>query len=263
MSVSAMGTFPFDRGRADARQTERSIALRAVGLVTLQAFLAGGAFLVLGDAFGFPDILREPAEVVLPRFQENADTIRRAYYAFSLSSLLAMPIAVLLHRLAAHRDTTILTLATAFGVASGVVQTLGFIRWPITIPYFAETYADPATSEATRAAIAVAYESLNRWQGMAIGEHLGWLLQGSWTLLLGAALLRHPALPRWLGALGILLGAGLLAGTPEQFEAGGEEILGVLNAVSTTATQFWFVALAIVLLLRARAIASKGVEDRS
>jgi len=83
---------------------------------------------------------------------------------------------------------------------------------------------------------------------MAIGEHLGWLLQGSWTLLLGVALLRDRVRPRWLGGVGVLVGGGLLASTPEQFQAGGEDLFGLINAVSTTAAQVWLVALATVLL---------------
>ena len=243
--------------------TSQAVARWNTGLTLVQAILSGVAFVVLGDAFGFPDILREPAAVALPRFQEHAATIRQAYYAFTLSYLLVIPIAVLLRGLLARRATILLDVATVLGIASGFAQTLGFIRWPIAIPYFAETYTDPTTSDATRAAVAAAYESLNRWQGMAIGEHLGWLLQGSWTLLLGVALVRHAALPRWLGLLGVVIGIGLLIGTGEQFQAGGEPALNLVNAVATTAAQVWLVVLAIVLLRQRLTEATDYEDDRA
>lgn len=170
MSAVTRAPITSDQGTTDDADGIRPTARWVVGLGVLQAVLAGVAFGVLGDVFGFPDVLREPVAVVLPRFQENPDTIRQAYYAFSLSSLLAVPIAVLVGRLVARANDTVVALATAFGVASGVVQTLGFIRWPIAIPYFAETYTDPAASEATRAAVAVAYESLNRCRGWRSGS---------------------------------------------------------------------------------------------
>lgn len=64
----------------------------------LPAVIAAVPFMVLGSVFDFPGILREPADVVLAKFSENPTTFRWAYYTFMLSSLVLVPIAVILGR---------------------------------------------------------------------------------------------------------------------------------------------------------------------
>ena len=218
----------------------------------LHALLAGITFLVLGSVFDFPGILREPAAVVLARFGENRTTIRWAYDTFMLSSLVLIPIALILGRtlsarLPEGRGDGLMTVATMFGVLARLTQIIGFIRWTILVPFLADAYADPATIPAGREAVAVAYEFANRYLGMTIGEHLGWVFQGSWVLLLSVALLRRLSLPRWLGIVGFVVAALLLVGTLEQFRFGWEEPLGLANAVGTTAFPFWLIALAAAL----------------
>lgn len=212
-------------------------------LALTHAALAGIPFLVLGSVFGFPDILREPAAVVLAKFDENQGTIRGAYYAFAMSSVLMIPLAVLLRRSVAPRGGGLSQVAVALGLAAGVTQTLGFIRWTILVPFLADTYADPATTPATREAVAVAYEFANRYLGMTIGEHLGGLFQGWWVLLVGVSLLIHGGAGRWFGGAGIVIAALLLAGTPEQFRIGFEDQLALATSIGSTAFPFWLIAL--------------------
>jgi hypothetical protein len=138
----------------------------------------------------------------------------------------------------------------------GLTQILGFIRWTILVPFLADAYGDPGTSEAGREAVTVAYEFANRYLGMTIGEHLGWVFQGSWVLLLSVALLRRLPLPRWLGIVGLVVAVLLLVGTLEQFRFGWEGPLGLVNAVGTTAFPFWLIALAVALP-RPRAVGAR------
>jgi hypothetical protein len=115
-----------------------------------------------------------------------------------------------------------LGLATAFGVVAGVMQFLGLARWPFLVPYLADTYTDPASSGATRESVAVVFEAFNRYAGVAVGEHLGYLFTGLWTALVALAMFGS-ALPfrRWLSLLGMVSAAGILVGTlePAGFEA--------------------------------------------
>lgn len=218
-----------------------------VGLAVLHAILAGGAFLVLAAVFGFPDILREPAAVSLAKFAENPATIRAAYYAFTLSSLLIIPLALIVRRALDRDGSLLLGVATAFGVLSGLTQILGFSRWTILVPYLAETYVDPASSQTTREAIVVAYEVFNRYAGMTLGEHFGWVFQGGWVLLLAVAIIRSRVLPRWVGPSGIVIAALILISTLEQFRFGFEAPLELANTIGTTAFPFWLIALTISL----------------
>lgn len=218
-------------------------------LLGLEAVILAVLALVLGAVFDFPDILREPADVVLTRFNENSSTIRTTYYAFIVSGVLLVPIALLLYRLLTRaRSSALMDVATAFGILAGLTQVLGFVRWPIMMPYLADTYADPRSSQATRDAVAVTYEAFNRYAGMAIGEHLGWVFTAVWVGLISVAMLRFTVIPRLVGLVGIAIGIAFLVSTIEQLQIGFEDTLGLLNFAVNTVFSVWLIALAVILL---------------
>lgn len=227
-------------------------------LLIVEAVILAVSALVLGAIFDFPDILREPAGVVLNRFNENPGSIRATYYVFLLSSLLLVPIALSLHDLLSRgRAPVLLNVATTFGILTGLTQLLGFIRWPIMMPYLADTYANPQSSQATRDAVVVTYETFNRYAGMAIGEHLGWVFTGLWLIFLSVVMVESPIVPRWMGLAGVVIGAAFLVSTLEQFRIGLEDELGLLNFAVNTVFSFWLIALAVVLF-RARPSAGRS-----
>lgn len=233
-------------------ESPRLAARWALAIAIVHAVIAASAFAILGAAFGFPGILREPAEVALAAFRANEPTIRFGYYLFTLSAFLFVPIAVLARDAfgpgsgAGRRDGTLLAVATALGVLAGLTQMLGFARWTILIPFVADLQA--AGSSETALAL---YDVANRYLGMTVGEHFGWLFQAPWTALLGVAAWRA-GLPRWLAALGVAVGAMMLVSAYEPFGVGGDALLALFNAVSTTAAPFWLIALFFVLARRAR-----------
>ena len=234
--------------------------LPAVFLLVVEALLLVVPVLVLGAIFDFPDILREPAGDVLTRFNENPGPIRTAYYFFMLSSVVLIPIAVLLHQiLTGGRSSALMNVATAFGVLTGMAQVLGFIRWPILMPFLADTFADPQSSPATRDAVLVTYESFSRYSGMAVGEHLGWVFTALWLGLISVEILRHPTFPRWMGLVGIATAIAFLVNTLEQFQIGAEDAFGLLNIAVNLVYDLWLIALAVVLFkIRSRS----GTADR-
>lgn len=221
-------------------------------LAVLHAVLAASAYLVLAMVFGFPDILREPGEIVLAAFAGNAGVIRVAYYVFTLSSLLFVPIAVLARRATAWSAPGLVEVAAAFGLLAGFAQVLGFSRWPLYIPYLAGSFADAAPGSSQADGIILLYEAANRYSGMTVGEHLGWLFQGLWLVCLGVAVTRQQARTAWLGWLGAAIGLLMLIGAGEQFQAGFEDILAIANMVSTTAAPLWLIALGVWLAREGR-----------
>lgn len=96
-------------------------------------------FTLLSMTFEYPDILREPAGSVLLKFDEGGSALIATWYGFMLTAVLFVPLAVLVHRAPARKDTPYLAVATAFGVVAGVVQFLGLVRWPFLVPYLADT----------------------------------------------------------------------------------------------------------------------------
>jgi hypothetical protein len=147
-----------------------------------------------------------------------------AYYLFTASALVLVPRARAARRLlAGGRLSALLDAAAGFGVAAALFQTLGFVRWTLAVPYLADVYADPRASAAAREAALVAQEVLNRYLGMSVGEHLGWVCNGVWVALHGAHLVRarDPLFRPWCGWLALVLGTLTVLSAAEQFGASG------------------------------------------
>jgi hypothetical protein len=166
-----------------------------------------------------------------------------------VSSILFIPIALLLHPYLTREDTPYMVIATAFGVIAGVVQMLGFIRWPFLVPTLASTYLDPASSEATRAAIEVTFTAFNQYAGVGVGEHLGYLFTALWSILISLAMPKSKIFSAWLGWMGIASALGILVGV---LEPAGVPFVGLINAMAYIVWALW------VILLGVRLLAHKG-----
>ena len=202
---------------------------------------------LLTMTFDYPGILREPAGEILRRFAAGGLTLVLLWYGFAMTPALFIPAAILLRR-AFPTTTPLLDLAVPLGVLAGVVQVLGLIRWPFLVPELARTYLDPAASEATQAAALTVFGAFHQYAGVAIGEHLGYLFTGAWTIVIAGAMLKSPVFRAWLGWAGIVSALGILVGL---LEPAGFALAGTVNAVAYLAWSLWLVATG-VSLLRAR-----------
>ena len=220
-------------------------------LLIITPLLFMGAFTLLQINFEYPDILRQPAGYVLERFAAGGSGLVINWYAMLLSAMLFIPIAVLLQPTLSHPDagqpsmTWTLPLATVFGVLAGVVQMLGFVRWPFLVPSLAAIYRDPASSAAAREATQIIFQAFNQTAGVGIGEHLGYLFTSLWTVLVGLAMIRSPIFPRWLGWAGALTALGIFAGV---LEPAGLALAGTINAVAYIIWAVWLLATGVLLL---------------
>ena len=132
------------------------------------------------------------------------------------------------------------------------MQFLGLVRCPYLVPYLARTFLDPSSSEATRDAVAVVFQAFHRTLGVAVGEHLGYLFTGLWTLLVGVAMTQADVFPAWLGWPGIVLGLALVVGSFEfvgSFEETGWRLAGMLVPITYIVWSLWLVAAGVTLVL--------------
>ncbi|MBI3971839.1 MAG: DUF4386 domain-containing protein [Chloroflexi bacterium] len=227
--------------------------------VTLTALLLIGvplafnaAFALLAARFGYPDILRRPTADVLARFRQGGATLTLIWWAFALSAVLFAPLVVLLSRAMSGADDTLLAVGATVGVLAALVQFLGLIRWPFLVPYLARVAAEPDASAARREAVDVVFQSVNRYLGVAVGEHLGYLLTGAWSVLVGAALWQSAAVPAWLGLPGIVIGPILMLCSLEfvgAFEPNGWKLAGAITPLAYIAWSLWLVAVGVALLV--------------
>jgi len=143
------------------------------------------------------------------------------------------------------------------GSAAALVQSLGLARWPFAVPELARRYLaapDGPAGDATRHAVEVVFVTLHRLFGVAIGEHLGYLFTGLWTLLVAASILATAVIPGWLGVIGFPIGAALLAGTLEfagPSERDGWAFAGTIVTIAYLVWSLWLGAIGVLLAVTA------------
>ena len=208
-------------------------------------------FFLLGRRFDYPNILRSPTGEVLSRFKAGGVGLKLLWYGFMLTAVLLAPLAVMLGQVLG-RDLAIVPTATVVGVLAAVVQFFGLARWPLLVPILARKYDDPAASEATREATVIVFESFHTYLGVAIGECLGYLFTGAWTVLVAIAMIQSSAFPAWLAWPGIAIGLALLLGSLEfvgPFEEKGWQLAGTIVPIAYIAWSLWLVVSGVVLLI--------------
>jgi hypothetical protein len=167
-----------------------------------------------------------------------------------LSGLLLIVGAVLLGQVL--RFGGIVPVATTIGVLAGLVQMLGLLRWVYVVPALARAHADPALGAEEREAHAVVFRALHQYLGVGVGEHLGYLFTGIWSLLIGIGVVQGSALPTWLGWPGIIVGVGLTIGSAEFLgpnEERGWRLADVAIPLLFVAWSLWLLAMGIALLI--------------
>jgi hypothetical protein len=212
------------------------------------------AFFALGRAFDYPDILRKEPDEILRRFADGGPGLLLRWELLLLSALAMLPLAaVLAVVLAAPPVWTV--LAVVLGASAALVQALGLARWPYGVAELARRYAAaPAgpAGDATRETVVVTFATLHRLLGVGVGEHLGYLLTGLWTLAVAASILATAILPAWLGYLGIPISAAILVGVFEfmgPYERDGWKLAGLVVPIAYIAWSVWLIALGIGLLI--------------
>ena len=224
-------------------------------LLVLEVILQTVPIIVLGAAIGWPASLDEPASVNLPLITEQRGAVILGYGSYLLYSILILPLAFMLYFLLKEREASspLLAVAVGFGVISALARSLGIVRWLFMMPVLADIYLDPESGEATRQTVSVVYDAFNAYAG-GVGEILGVGLFGAALFgLVSVALVRSPEFPNWIGYTGLVAAALLFVGVLEIF---GLDV-GPFIAISVTALQLWFLALATVLFFRSRRSAGR------
>jgi hypothetical protein len=212
------------------------------------------AFFELGRAFDYPNILRREPDEILRRFAAGGSGLILRWEALLLSAILMLPLAVLL-AVALGASPVFTVLSVVLGAAAAMVQALGLIRWPFAVPELARRYVaalDGPEGDATRRTVEVVFATLHRLLGVGIGEHLGYLFTGIWTLLVAGSILSTAVVPAWLGLVGLPIGVALLVGTLEFVgpnERDGWPLAGTIVPIAYIAWSLWLIALGVILLI--------------
>jgi Domain of unknown function (DUF4386) len=170
---------------------------------------------ILAATYDYPDVLRGPAGEALDQFAAGGWSLILTWHAFALSALALAPMAIALSltpaRVAAKPALSV--GAAIFGALAGVTQAMGLWRWVFVIPGLARTHADPNVTPDAKRAAESAFDILNQYGGVAIGEHLGQLLTALFVLLLACAQWSEKA--RITAAIGFATALAITLGTGE------------------------------------------------
>lgn len=219
---------------------------RITGIVLILLPLAfNGLFFALGRAFEYPNILRKPTEYIFQKFSAGGTRLVMLWYAFTLTGLCAVPLALLFAQVFPDQPQLAATSAI-IGVLSGLVQAMGLLRWPLLVPTLAEQYNAKSASQATKDAVTVVFNAFHQYVGTIVGEHLGYIFTGAWTILICVMMFASPTFSPLLGILGILAALGILSGLAEPF---GWKPAGMINAMSYIVWSLWLILSGITLVL--------------
>jgi hypothetical protein len=227
-----------------------SARLAGAGLIFLGLYL-NIPFSILAIIFDYPSILREPTGEILKLFKEGGTFLIGVWYAFALAAVSLIVTVLLLHRELNEKHGVLLNIASTFGIAAGIFQAVGLIRWVFVVPAIADAYTAPDAHEATRESAVVVFNALHQYAGVAIGEHLGQLFTAVWLILVSAAIMRSDRFCRLFGVAGSLIGGLMVLGLMEgfatviRFEVG---VFALFTPLSFVALAIWMVAFGTALI---------------
>lgn len=227
--------------------------LLAIALIAVPVMF-NWTFAALAKQFEYPEILRQPTSEVLAKFRAGGSKLVVTWWLFAMSALVFGLLAVLLPIQLGFGVAETSLIAT-LGLLASLTQFLGLVRWPFMVPHLARE-AEHA-NESKLAAIDVVFQALNRYLGVAVGEHLGYLFTGLWTAALGGALVSSDLAGSlgWtmgLGVSGLILGSLLVLCAMEfvgRNERNGWKFAGTITPFVYIAWSLWLVGFGISLLV--------------
>jgi hypothetical protein len=237
---------------------------RTTGSLFLVGALAfAGAATVLSSTFDWPDILREPADVVLPAFVAGGTSLVWTWFATAWTYAVLMVPILLLPTVLGRRNDPVLRAATYAGATSVVLSLIGFLRWVFVVPPLAESYV--AGDERTRVAVDAAWTAQHQFGGALLGEHLGQILVIAWSVTLSVIILHSRVLPRWLGVTGLVVSAVYLLNQGDILATAvpGFPVWNLAGLLGSTGWGLWVAALGVVLLRRSVRPGEPALQDTS
>jgi hypothetical protein len=223
---------------------------RATGaLLALGSIAFGIAASILSAAFDWPDILREPASVVLPAYAEGGATLTWIWFATAWTYAILLVPMLLLPKVLGLQSSSAIRVATWVVAVSVVASLVGFLRWVFVVPQLAAAYV--GGDEVVKAANDAAWVAQHQYGGALLGEHVGQVLVIAWSITLSVVILRTRVLPRWLGVVGIATSVLYLLNQGDVMATAipGFPVSELAGLVGPTAWLLWVTALGVVVFM--------------
>jgi hypothetical protein len=202
-------------------------------------------FARLAKIFEYPDILRQSTSEILSKFRFGGVKLINTWWLFAATAIAFAPISAALAT-AVDQSSDFLLVTVSLGVLAALVQFLGLVRWPFLIPHLARE--SEGASETKRESIDLIFQSANRYLGVAVGEHLGYLFTGLWTFAISLSMIPISGPGQVLGIIGVIAGS-VLAGCSFEFvgkhELNGWKLAGTVTPFAYIAWSLWLASVGI------------------
>jgi hypothetical protein len=133
------------------------------------------------------------------------------------------------------------------GISTALFQSIGFCRWIFLMPFLTSQYFQQPENQYT---ISLIYETLNHYAGMTIGEHLGFIAMGFWTITLGVIIYQHTGFKKWLGVIGVIIGGLIIASVLEHFGGSSATFFASLNVLANILWVFWLIIISFFIFFQ-------------
>lgn len=206
-------------------------------------------FALLAKFFEYPDVLRQPTSAVLEKFQLGGQKLLLTWWFFMLTAVLFAPVSVVVQLKLQTEHNALTATGLVFGILASLVQFLGLVRWTFLVPYLARESQKQIDKTWE---IDFVFQSFNRLLGVAIGEHLGYMFTGFWTICVSASLLLEPHNSYPLGISGGIIGLVLLICSLEFVgpnEESGWDLAAFLTPITYVAWSIWLMAIGAYFLV--------------
>ena len=219
----------------------------ATGFIVIPIFF-NLFFALLAKNFDYPEILRQPTGQVLQKFSQGGSRLILIWWAFMLTAVAFVLISVSLSAVfdSSHQILNIIIIST--GLVAGIVQFIGLSRWVFLVPFLAR---ESKTADLQKmSSIDLIFQSANRFFGVAIGEHLGYIFTGFWSIASGLLLTGLDGVSQLLGPVGIVIGVFLLICSLEfvgKNEENGWTFAAKITPLVYIVWSLWLIALGIQL----------------
>lgn len=152
-------------------------------------------FTILTVKFGYPDILRENAGVVMTQFNEGGSPLIWTWYVYAMSIAIFLGAVFQMKKIKGlYKGQDIFTV----GLVSGLVQMIALLRWTFLVPFLSRAYVS-SSDLAIKKSLEVVFEIQNSFLGIGLGEHLGQMTMAAWTVLLVGSIMKDHKVTRFLG----------------------------------------------------------------
>ena len=217
MGIGDRSSYDFINKNHRSGQIMGRYELRITGIILLiMPMLIALSWTGLMIDFDYPDILREPVDIILQQYHDGGITLTIYWIGMVISSLLIIPIVLLFYRLTSPINRNLSLVAAGVGFASAIFHVAGFSRWLFAVDGLARQYVSAENlTVAQQDMIEVVFNTLHMYLGVTVGETLGFATMGVWAVLTAIALYQSGYLPKWAAYLSSLCGLGIIAGVLE------------------------------------------------